>query len=109
MIAPFLGVVTCALMPSLRVLAGPSPTSLTSVSSYVNSNVPFTISSPLFQGQVVINIQGFMDEHGCVLESEYFSREDRKGITWSIQLQGAFFSTIETKGNVVDSSSKVDS
>lgn len=34
------------------------------------------------------HIQGFTDEQGNVRESEYFGREERKGVTWSIQVQG---------------------
>jgi hypothetical protein len=54
----------------------------------VNSGVPHNIVSDAFEGQMLAYIKGFTDEDGNVLESEYFHREDRKGITWSIQVQG---------------------
>jgi hypothetical protein len=31
-----------------------------------------------------------MDAAGRVVDTEYFGREDRQGITWSIQVQGVF-------------------
>ena len=33
-------------------------------------------------------IKDFVDEDGNMRESEYFSRKDRQGITWSLQVQG---------------------
>ena len=75
-------------MPRLRVLAGPCPSTLVPITSRVNTNVPHTISSDLFEGQIVTTVKGFTDPEGHVLDSEYFSRDDRKGITWSIQVQG---------------------
>jgi hypothetical protein len=75
-------------MPRLRVLAGPTLTSLVPISHIVNTDKPHTISSDRFEGQVVINIKGFTDPHGRVLDSEYFHRPDRKDITWSVQVQG---------------------
>ncbi len=73
-------------MPRLRAVAGPSQDKLVPIS--VNSDVPHNIVSDAFEGQILAYIKGFMDEDGNVLESEYFHREDRKGITWSIQVQG---------------------
>jgi hypothetical protein len=73
-------------MPRLRAVAGPSQDELVPIS--VNSDVPHNIVSDAFEGQILAYIKGFMDEEGNVLESEYFHREDRKGITWSIQVQG---------------------
>lgn len=75
-------------MPRLRVLAGPNPSSLVSISKIVNTDKPHTISTDQFEGQIVVNIKGFTDPEGKVLDSEYFNREDRKDITWSIQVQG---------------------
>jgi hypothetical protein len=77
-------------MPRLRVLAGPSPTSLVPITDFVNTNTPHLISSDVFEGEVVVNIKGFTDSKGRIRDSEYFWREDRKGITWSIQVQGRF-------------------
>jgi len=77
-------------MPRLRVLAGPTPNSLVPISYIVNTDKPHTISSDYFEGQIVVNVKGFTDPHGRVLDSEYFHRPDRKDITWSIQVQGRF-------------------
>ncbi|KAF7426016.1 hypothetical protein PC9H_008379 [Pleurotus ostreatus] len=77
-------------MPRLRVLAGPSPSSLTPITPKVNTNQTHTIRSDAFEGEVVVNIKGLVDENGAVRDSEYFGREDRQGITWSIQVQGRF-------------------
>jgi hypothetical protein len=73
-------------MPRLRAVAGPSLEELVPIS--VNSGVAHDIVSDAFEGQVLVNIKGFTDEEGDVFQSEYFGREDRKGITWSIQVQG---------------------
>ena len=75
-------------MPRLSVVAGPSLDALVPIS--VNSGIPHNIVSDAFEGQIVAYIKGFTDEEGNVLQSEneYFQREDRKGITWSIQTQG---------------------
>jgi hypothetical protein len=75
-------------MPRLRVVAGPSLDRLVPIS--VNANEPHTISSDAFEGRVLAYIKDFPDKDGdgSVLQSEYFDREDRKGITWSIQIQG---------------------
>jgi len=78
-------------MPRLRVLAGPSPSSLVPISDIVNTDKPHTISSDYFAGQVVVNVKGFTDLHGRVLDSEYFHRPDRKDITWSLQVQGTWW------------------
>lgn len=72
-------------MPRLRVLAGTSWDSLVPITDAVNTNKPVPLCSHLFDGQVVANIKGFNG-----ISSEYFDREDRRGITWSIQVQGRF-------------------
>jgi len=77
-------------MPRLRVLAGPTPTSLVPISNIVNTDTPHTISTDQFEGRVVVNIKGFTDPQEQVVDSEYFHRPDRKDITWSIQVQGRF-------------------
>ncbi|KAJ4472999.1 hypothetical protein J3R30DRAFT_3513644, partial [Lentinula aciculospora] len=71
-------------MPQLRVLAGPDPNHLVSITHLVNTNAPCKISSDLFEGQIIANIKGFNRN------TEYFERDDRKGVTWSIQVQGRF-------------------
>ncbi|KAI0296433.1 hypothetical protein BC826DRAFT_875918, partial [Russula brevipes] len=70
-------------MPRLRVVAGPSLDALVPIS--VNSGVSHDIVSDAFEGQIATYIKDFTDEKGNILDSEYFRREDRKGITWSIQ------------------------
>ncbi|KAJ3810322.1 hypothetical protein F5876DRAFT_88957 [Lentinula aff. lateritia] len=71
-------------MPQLRVLAGPHPNHLSSITHLVNTNLPCKVSSDLFDGQIIANIKGFNKD------TEYFDRDDRKGVTWSIQVQGRF-------------------
>jgi len=75
-------------MPRLRVRAGSSLESLAPIS--VNSGTPHNISSKLFEGKVAVYVKGFTDADGQVSDSEYFAREDRQGVTWSIQVQGRF-------------------
>lgn len=77
-------------MPLLRVLAGPSPDTLVPITHLVNSGTPHAVQSELFEGQVAVFVKGFMDAAGRVVDTEYFGREDRQGITWSIQVQGVF-------------------
>jgi len=77
------------MAPRLRVLAGTSPETMAPITGLVNTSKPYSFSSDLFEGQIVAHIKGLTDEHGRVRESEYFSREDKAGITWSIQVQGA--------------------
>ncbi|KAI0250671.1 hypothetical protein BJV78DRAFT_546765 [Lactifluus subvellereus] len=91
-------------MPRLRVVAGPSIDALVPIT--VNSGVPHTIVSDAFEGQILAHIKGFTDNEGNVLQSEYFNREDRKGVTWSIQVQGRFLRPISADdvlfGNTFD-------
>lgn len=63
---------------------------LVCITDKVNSGKAHDVSSELFQGKVAINIKGFTNPSGEELSAEYFDREDRKGITWSIQVQGRF-------------------
>jgi hypothetical protein len=76
-------------MPRLRCLAGPSPDELYPIS--VNSSKAHHISSDLFEGRVAvfIKLEESRDEY-CSEEDvhDYFRRPDRKGVTWSIQVQG---------------------
>jgi hypothetical protein len=58
------------------------------ITSIVNTSQAYPIHSDLFEGELVANIKGLTDEHGRVRDSEYLAREDRQGITWSIQVQG---------------------
>ncbi len=81
-------------MPRLSVVAGPSLDAMVPIT--VNSGIPHNIVSDAFEGQILAYIKGFTDEEGNVLqnENEYFQREDRKGITWSIQTQGTSFDLV---------------
>lgn len=81
-------------MARLSVLAGPSLDALVPIS--VNTGIPHDIVSDAFEGQILAYIKGFTDEDGNVLQSEYFQREERKGITWSIQTQGTSFAHYST-------------
>ena len=75
-------------MPRLQVLAGPSPDALEPITDLVNTGRAYPIRSDNFEGKAAVYIKGFTDTHGQPLHSEYFERPDRKGITWSIQVQG---------------------
>ncbi|KDR80292.1 hypothetical protein GALMADRAFT_33591, partial [Galerina marginata CBS 339.88] len=76
--------------PRLRVLAGTSPDTMVPITNLVNTSRSHHLESSLFEGEVVAHIKGLTDEKGRVRDSEYFEREDRKGVTWSIQVQGRF-------------------
>ncbi|KIK56908.1 hypothetical protein GYMLUDRAFT_46799 [Collybiopsis luxurians FD-317 M1] len=71
-------------MPHLQVLCGPDPSNLIPITHLVNTNAPARVVSDVFEGQIIANIKEFNGD--C----EYFEREDRRGITWSIQVQGRF-------------------
>jgi hypothetical protein len=89
-------------MARLRVLAGPSPDALTNITNVVNTSTPTPISSDIFEGSIVVNVKGLTNERGEVLDSEYFQRADRKGITWSIQLQGRGFLVVLAERELTD-------
>ena len=77
-------------MPTnLRVLAGPSPSSLVDISDKVNTNGSHPIASNAFEGVLSLQIKRFPARHSTT-SSDYFERPDRQGITWSIQVQGPF-------------------
>lgn len=82
----FILVMTSSPTPRLRLLAGPSPSHLTDISALVNTSQAHTIQSERFVGKVVVHVKGFPGAD----ESEYFERDDRKGVTWSIQVQGQY-------------------
>ncbi|KAJ7928506.1 P-loop containing nucleoside triphosphate hydrolase protein [Mycena leptocephala] len=82
-------------MPTLRVLAGPTPKTLTPITSLVNTNTPHRIVTDAWEGEVIVFIKGFneADPSKTTPEAaEYFGRDDRSGVTWSIQVQGRFLS-----------------
>lgn len=79
------------MAPRLRVFAGTSIQTLQDISPSVNTRQPHRLQSNLFEGEVVVNIKGFVDpDTEQVKDPEYFSREDRQRITWSLQVQGRF-------------------
>jgi hypothetical protein len=75
------------IMPRLRVVAGTSLDDLHPIT--VNTGTAHSFASDVFDGSVCAYIKDFPGPDGQPLESEYFARDDRKGITWSIQVQGA--------------------
>ena len=79
------------IMPvaDLRVLAGPSPHSLTDISDRVNTSRTHRIVSDTFEGDISLQIKRF-PTHRRTTSSDYFERLDRQGITWSIQVQGLY-------------------
>jgi len=94
-------------MPSkLRVMAGTSPENMVPITSIVNTNKSHKLSSDLFEGEIVAHIKNFLGEDGNIRESEYFEREDRQGVTWSIQVRGRFLKPYSTDdilfGNTFD-------
>lgn len=78
------------MAPHLRVLAGPCPSTLVPITTIVNTNATHNVSSELFQGEITVHVKDFADEEGVVRQSDYFQREDRQGVTWSIQVCGKF-------------------
>jgi len=78
------------MAPRLRILAGPSPDALTPITHLVNTSSSFKFSSELFEGEISVHIKDFVDDRGEMRRSDYFDREDRQGITWSIQTSGRF-------------------
>lgn len=75
-------------MPTdLRVLAGPSPGALADISDKVNTYQAHNITSDAFEGTICLQIKRFTAHHHTT-SSDYFERPDRRGITWSIQVQG---------------------
>ena len=85
------------MSPHLRVLAGTNPDALVPINSIVNTSKAYSIRSDLFQGEIVANIKGMTDENGRVRDSEYFRREEKQDVSWSIQVQGRFFLSSELK------------
>lgn len=79
--------------PRFRVLAGPSYTELSELKVNVDpkdGSPYFDIKTSSFEGRIVGNIKGFVNEKGEIVTSKYFDRTDRAGTTWSIQMQGRY-------------------
>ena len=98
-------------MPRLRVLTGPSTTSiedLEDISHLVNTSTPHRIQSDVFDGEVVVHILDFVGPcaggsssassassndyghgggGGRGRGDAYFCSTERKGVTWSIQVR----------------------
>ncbi|KIK99178.1 hypothetical protein PAXRUDRAFT_30667 [Paxillus rubicundulus Ve08.2h10] len=93
-------------MPRLRVLAGPTIETLVPITDLVNSGRAHIISSDWFEGRIAVYVKNFIGPEGRHLTSEYFEREDRKSITWSIQVQGRFLQSYPANnilfGNIFD-------
>ncbi|KAF8842431.1 DUF1769-domain-containing protein [Paxillus ammoniavirescens] len=93
-------------MPRLRVLAGPTIETLVPITDIVNSGRAHIISSDWFEGKIAVYVKNFIGPEGRRLTSEYFEREDRKGVTWSIQVQGRFLQSYPANdilfGNIFD-------
>ena len=77
-------------MTKLRVLAGPNANDLTPISHLVNTSKAHRIKSDRFDGLVTVHVKGFVGTDGKTTDSAYFDGEDRKGVTWSIQVTGRF-------------------
>lgn len=82
------------MAPRLRVLVGTSPETMVPITHLVNTGTAHRVSSPFFEGEIAAYIKGFSPnersgvEQSRGEESEYFRREDRAGVTWSIQVKG---------------------
>lgn len=81
-------------MPRLRVLAGPSVASLEDISAKVNKGLSHDVVSDAFEGRVAVYIKGFENRDNQTSESEFFERDDRQDITWSIQVQGKYIAVL---------------
>lgn len=73
-------------MPRIRVLAGPSPTSLSPITA--NDGRGHPIKSSSFEGEISVFLKDFVNEKGQVPHTDYFNHESRTGCTWSIQARG---------------------
>ncbi|KZV99444.1 DUF1769-domain-containing protein [Exidia glandulosa HHB12029] len=76
-------------MPRLRVLAGPSFDNLAPINA--NNDVAYPIAGDHFEGRVAVYIR--LDDRPAHHQARYFDRKERKGVTWSIQVQGRFLDT----------------
>ncbi|KAF8127485.1 hypothetical protein K438DRAFT_1646306 [Mycena galopus ATCC 62051] len=82
-------------MPKLKVLVGPTPNDLHLITPLVNSNTPHRIVTDAWEGEILVFIKGFNEADPSKTSpeaAEYFGRDDRSGVTWSIQVQGRFLS-----------------
>lgn len=87
-------------MARLRILAGVGSSSTSSknnedglhledVTRKVNTGTPHTLRSDVFEGEVVMHIKGFPSSPSSVGNADgYFESEERRGVSWSIQVRG---------------------
>lgn len=87
------------MAPSLSVSAGPSTDSLQPL-AVNHDELPFEIESPKFRGRATVRIKSFTGQDPSGVEhrkdAPYFNDQYRKGITWSIQVQGRFLEAANT-------------
>lgn len=87
------------MAPSLHISAGPSVDKLQPI-AVNHDDAPLEIDSPGFRGRATVRIKSFTGHDPDGVEhrkdSPYFNDKYRKGITWSIQLQGRFLKEIST-------------
>ncbi|CAO1632175.1 unnamed protein product [Parajaminaea phylloscopi] len=87
------------MAPSLHISAGPEAGKLSPV-AVNHDEIPCEIESAGFRGRVTVRIKSFTghDPEGVEhkSDSEYFDESYRKGITWSVQMQGRFLKEVST-------------
>lgn len=90
------------MAPSLHISAGPDASSLEPL-AVNHDEIPLTIDSPNFRGRATVRIKSFTghDPEGVEHNSDcsYFNEERRRGITWSIQIQGRFLGEEEVSAD----------
>ncbi|EPQ31618.1 uncharacterized protein PFL1_00951 [Pseudozyma flocculosa PF-1] len=83
------------MAPSLRISAGPSVDSLSTV-AVNHDDSPLSISTSNFQGRLTVRIKNFSGEQpsgaSAQADSAYFNGGLGKGCSWSMQIQGRFLS-----------------
>ncbi|KAF8310960.1 DUF1769-domain-containing protein [Clavulina sp. PMI_390] len=92
-------------MPRLRVLVGESPETLRPISA--NDPAGHPLKTSRFEGTISVFLKNFENENGKLsMGEEYFGKNERKGVTWSIQARGRFLKEINADdvlfGNVFD-------
>ncbi|CAO1624101.1 unnamed protein product [Sympodiomycopsis kandeliae] len=87
------------MAPSLHISAGPSVAELQPL-AVNHDESPLEINSPGFRGRATVRIKSFTGHDPDGIEhrndSKYFDSEHRKGITWSIQIQGRFLEEVSS-------------
>ncbi|KZV90059.1 DUF1769-domain-containing protein [Exidia glandulosa HHB12029] len=77
-------------MPKLRVLAGPSTRSGDLKPISINNGSSHNIKNDAFEGRVSVFLRYEDSEDVTARRNEYFEHPARRGVTWSIQVQGRF-------------------